>query len=276
MRFISKLITLLLLTIFCPTSLFSQHNEKEIMEQGKLLYKSEKASWQGTDMFLDRFPEKSKLAGGYFSYTEKDRNICVFYDRDTVPKTVAVFSFDDTYLSVRAQIDTVAREFSDYEKDLYSIRKEAMAELNRNPVFEFYNYTSFNPVPLIYKEKKMVYFFTGPKKGNVVIFGNDYLITFNDDNTVDNVEKLHSSMTPVNYSGNSSETNSLHAHTEDDIITATDVCVLMLYSPYTNWEKHYVLSKTKVSVWDCFKNEFYIIDRSAWEKGLNAAKQKKE
>ena len=266
---------LLLSIVFISFTGYSQ-NKEEVLEQGKLLYKSEKASWHGTDLLMERFKAKTKVVGGYFSYTENNRNINIFYNRDNEPKVILSFSFDDTYLTETTKIDTVARSLTDYEKSLYTIRKKAMEELQTNEVFEFYNGTNFNPVPIIYKGKKMVYFFTGPQSSNVVIFGNDYLITFNEDDSIQSVKKLHSSIIPLNYSDDPNQISSLHSHNDEsgDIITATDICTLMLYSPYTNWENHYVLSTKYVSVWDCIKNELRIIDRATWEKALKPADER--
>lgn len=261
--------------IFNSFLAYSQ-NKEEILEQGKLLYKSEKASWQGTDLLLERYEEKAKKAGGYFSYTQNDKNINVFYSRDSVPKVIITFSFDDTFITETAKTDTITRDFTDYEKKLYIIRKKAMEELASNKIFEFYNGTNFNPVPLIYKDKKMVYFFTAPKSDNTIIFGNDYLLTFNDDDSLQSVKKLHNNIIPLSYSDD--EVSSMHSHSTDtgDIITATDVCILMLYSPFTYWENHYILSAKYVSVWDCRKNDLRVLDRDVWEKAMIAPKTEKE
>ncbi|MDP1817975.1 MAG: hypothetical protein Q8K92_26215, partial [Leadbetterella sp.] len=51
---------------------------KPIVEEGKRLYRSEMASWYGTDLFLEKHKDQSSI-GGYFSYTDNDISKCVFY-----------------------------------------------------------------------------------------------------------------------------------------------------------------------------------------------------
>ncbi|MEZ4772703.1 MAG: hypothetical protein R3D00_05915 [Bacteroidia bacterium] len=55
-------------------SVFAQKNPTEeaapIVAEGKLLYKSEMASWYGTDLFLEKYNNRDHI-GGYFSYTDE-------------------------------------------------------------------------------------------------------------------------------------------------------------------------------------------------------------
>lgn len=52
-----------------------------IVEEGKRLYKSEMASWYGTDVFLEQFKAREKI-GGYFSYSDNDVNKCIFFSKE--------------------------------------------------------------------------------------------------------------------------------------------------------------------------------------------------
>ncbi len=73
--------SLFILAFFILANSYSQKNKKEqaIVDEGKKLYRLEMASWYGTDMFLERFPEKQTRIGGYFSYEEKEIVKCLFF-----------------------------------------------------------------------------------------------------------------------------------------------------------------------------------------------------
>ena len=67
--------TLSLLLMFIALNVFGQKNQEEqvarIVEEGKQLYKTEMASWYGTDLFLANYKNRENI-GGYFSYTENE------------------------------------------------------------------------------------------------------------------------------------------------------------------------------------------------------------
>jgi hypothetical protein len=42
---------------------------QSIVDEGKLLYHSEMASWYGTDVFLDNYKSRENI-GGYISYMD--------------------------------------------------------------------------------------------------------------------------------------------------------------------------------------------------------------
>src|SRR5690606_12923954 len=95
---------------------------------------------------------------------------------------IGTISFDNTYNLEKANTDLSERGFTDREYDLYQIRKIALEELRSDTLFKFYKNTNPNIIPLINEQERKVYILTGPKESGVVIFGNDYLLTFDKDN----------------------------------------------------------------------------------------------
>jgi len=63
-----KKILIIFLT-FLTQTVFGQDNPTEqakpIVDEGKRLYRSEMASWYGTDLFLERYKDRANI-GGYF------------------------------------------------------------------------------------------------------------------------------------------------------------------------------------------------------------------
>lgn len=259
-----KILCLLLLF----TSIAYSQKKEKILEEGIRLYQSEKASWHGTDIFLARYPEKRNLIRGYFSYSDDKQHHCVFYDKDENPNVLARISFEDNFDLAKAVVDTISRKLTKKEYDYYDIRTKAMNMIQKDTLFKQYKNTGINPIPIITKKEKKVYVLTGPKVSGVVIFGNDYLVEFNKKNKVKRKKKLHNNIIVMNYDSKKETTSSFHGHnkTTGDLITATDICTLLLYGKYTNWDTHYVMSEKNVSIWDCKKESLFVMTKKAWDK----------
>ncbi len=272
----TKVFFLFFLPILYVQVLTAQNlTESEPVVEGKKLYLSEMASWNGTDMFLEKHPEQKPNIGGYFSYINGNEIKCIFFSKETKPKVIATITFDTTFNVYTANMSVDPRDFTAAEKDIYTIRKIAMAETHYDTLFKVYKGTNLNLVPLIEGNVKKVYILTGPENAGVVIFGNDYLLTFDKDNNLVSKKHLHQNMIPVNFSVNGgSSTNdttdgvSFHTHLPEtgDGITATDVCTLMLYERYTDWKQHYIVGHKTVSIWDCNRNQLFSLSKEAWDR----------
>lgn len=242
-----------------------------IVREGKLLYKSEMASWYGTDLFIERCKDKAKI-GGYFSYTDSTISKCIFYSKGENPVVIGTISFDSTYSTQAADVNLTERNLTPNEFDLYSIRKLAMDEINTDTLFKVYKNSSLNIIPLINENSKKVYILTGPNKSGVVIFGNDYLLTFDNKNKLLNKKQLHKNIIPIEFEDYNKDSiksgTAMHSHLPEtgDYITATDICTLMLYSKFTNWKTHIVVSKKYFNQWDCETNRLFVIPMKTIQK----------
>ena len=259
---------------------------KTIVDEGKRLYRSEMASWYGTDLFLVNYKSRTNV-GGYFSFTTKeDVSKCIFFSKAEKPKVIGTISFDKTFNPELAKIDLNEREFTAIENDLYVLRKVALATINTDTLFKRYSNTDLNLIPLVYNNEKKVYVLTGPKQGGAVILGNDYLMTFDSNNQLIARKPLHKNIIPVPYAGKQSDgteiVSTIHSHLPEtgDLITSTDICTLMLYEKFAKWKSHKVVSQKYLSTWDCAKDELTEVEMGAVEKMLkeqenaNPAKQK--
>lgn len=278
MRKLTFIFTFLVLNAFGQKNL----NEKteSILAEGKLLYKSEMASWYGTDLFLEKYKQRENI-GGYFSYNENEVIKCVFFSKTDIPEVIGTISFDNTYDLKTANSDLNARNFTKTEKDLYEMRKIALVEINTDTLFKKYNNTNLNLIPIINGNQKKVYVLTGPKNNGVVIFGNDYLLTFDENNKLISKKQLHKNIIPIEYGGKTEGgkevESTIHSHLPEtgDFITATDVCTLMLYSKFTKWKTHNVVSKKYLNIWNCETNELNIIPMKTIEK-INKDQKKRD
>ena len=263
------LITFINLTV-CIISFGQDKIEKAtlaIVDEGKKLYKSEMASWYGTDIFLEKFGDRRENIGGYFSYTDNDVSKCIFFSKTDNPKVIGTISFDSTYNVNSAKADGSEREFTTNELDIYTIRKIALAEINSDTLFKTYKNTNLNLIPLIDKGEKKVYVLTGPQNNGVVIIGNDYLLTFDKKNNLIKKKQLHMNILPLKYTEEKDEAVTMHTHLKETgaYITATDICTLLLYEKFAKWKQHIVISEDYVCLWDCKTDQLVTLTKKAWE-----------
>lgn len=271
-------VTTILAILIGIVSFGQSKDEAEILAEGTRLYKSEMASWYGTDIFLSKFPDRRQKAGGYFSYLKDEKAVCVFFSNDETPRIIGSFSFDSTYDINTAIVEDQERELTIQERDLLVIRQAAIKEFRSDTLFKAYKDMNPNFIPLNDEKGKRVYILTGPEKPGIVVFGNDYLLTFNKDNELKNKKRLHKNIIPIEYGKKDGQLiiTTMHSHLPEtgDIITATDICTLKLYSKYARWGQHYVISQKNVSIWDCNKGTLLVMTKKAWDKIAKSQKEK--
>jgi len=241
-----------------------------LMAEGKTLYRSEWTSWYGTDAFMAKCPQKKALSGGYFSYETEQNLVNIFFSRDENPKVIATITFQKDFNSENYMLDTTVRKFTGTEQKYFDIRKAAVDYMKTDSIFKGYKNTTLNLVPIIENNEKKLYVLTGTSLHGVVIFGNDYLMYFDNNNAVTSAKRLHKNIIPVYLKSDSGKTQKetfhIHLSPTDEFITATDICTLMLYEKLTTWETHFVRSKKYVSIWDCKTNQLVIITKEAIER----------
>ena len=267
--------TLTIILTLLGLSVFGQNNPTDeaqpIVAEGKILYKSEMASWYGTDLFLENYKDRENI-GGYFSYTDQGLSKCIFFSRADKPKVIGTISFDTTYNTKTADVNLTERDFTKTENNLYEIRKLALTEINSDTMFKTYKNTNLNLIPLIIGQDKKVYVLTGPQNSGVVIFGNDYLLTFDENNKLLIKKQLHKNIIPVYYGSKEEEgkqtVGSMHSHLPETgpFMTATDICTLMLYGKFAKWEQHIVVSEKYMNIWSCKTDQLTVIPKDVVDK----------
>ncbi len=259
-----KNLLLLLISMMICTCIIADEKltakAQPIVEEAKRMYRSEMASWYGTDIFLAHYKQREKI-GGYFSYPKGDSTHCLFYSKDAEPIVIGRVSFDSTFREERSKIDLIERNFDPNEKDYFHIRSAAAKALNDNPsdIFKFYENSNLNIIPLISGKEKKVYILTGPQVKGVVLFGNDYLITFDKKDNIRDIKALHANLIPID---DMEAVHTMHNHLPETgmYITATDLCTLMLYEKFTRWESHNVVSEKYLNIWNCKTNTLIVLD----------------
>ncbi|MBK5721080.1 hypothetical protein JGH11_09385 [Dysgonomonas sp. Marseille-P4677] len=264
-----KLTTFLFLLV--SFNVFSQidliKTAANLTDEGKYLYQLEMVAWDGTDIFYDSFKEPERI-GGYFSFMDANKPKCLFFSKGERPRVIGVVTFGDIGIVETATIDFKERDFKNYEKELFTIRAKALAEVQQDTLFKAYNNTNLNLIPTMRNGVKKVYALTAPKVTGVVLFGNDYLLTFDKNNNLIDKERLHRNLIPIAFEDDKEAVASVHSHAPgtNEFITPTDICTLMLYAKYAGWKQHMVISQNYVSIWDCENNSLGIMTREDFEK----------
>jgi hypothetical protein len=272
-----------ILIAFCLNllNLNSQPDADAVLKEGQLLYRMEKGSWFGTDLFVAYFRHMADRAGGYLSYEGEDRRIyTIFFDKNNNDSLLVRFAFDSLPITIPVTIDTVYMAATRLESDLISMRQDALDNINGDTTsfYRFYKNTSFNLIPLIMGKERRVYFITGPQNAGVVLIGNDYLLKYDSHNNLVSRHKIHNSLIELS-AGSASDTGvvaTMHSHVLSDIIDPTDICTLLLYRDFITWKKHYVLSSAYVSLFDMEKQTLLIMKRKDWDKISSGDKDKKD
>lgn len=275
-----KRIIFFLLIITCIKS-YSQNTEKltkPIIEEGKSLYKLEMSSWLGTDLFLAKYQNRDNI-GGYFSYNQNDENINVFFSKSDTPKIIGTIKFDDTFDIEKSKIDLTERSFSEKENEIYTLRKKVINIIQNDTLIKTYQNTNLNLIPIIDKKENKVYILTAPTENGVVVFGNDYLLTFDKKNNLKSIKALHKNLIPIKFNKADNVEMTMHTHLPEtgDFITATDICTLMLYGKATGWKQHNVISQKYMNIWNIDTDSLFVITMEAVKKiNENQEKRNKE
>lgn len=255
-----RIITLTLLCFYAAMA-FAQPNltatANEIVKEGKQLYQLELAAWYGTDFFLAGFSGDRNNVGGYFSYPDGGKTICVFFNKGNAPQILGTVTYGNNF--EKPSVDSKTRAMTALEKQYFLLRASAIHTLDKDTFFVKYNNCILTTIPFIDKGVKKVYVLTTTDLGGLIIFGNDYLMTFNEQNKLISKKRFHKGVFTVNYINNNETTNShVHNLSAGSYMTATDVCTLLLHSQYTKWKTYKVTSDLYQSVWDCAKQSLTI------------------
>jgi len=271
----------IMLTIFLLSNsfVFSQAKVAEaILNEGKLLYRLELGSWYGTDNLMSKLTTKKDSIGGYLSYVNLENRINTIFFSSTNPNYILVrYEFDSLPQPEPLKIDISNHGATDLEKDLISLRLDAVARAtaNKDKFFSFYENTSLNFIPIINENERAVFVLTGPQNTDAILLGNDYKLFYNKKNKFVKNENIHNTLIvlPTDNEENTVVT-SMHSHVLSDYISSTDVCTLLLYKNYASWTQHIVVSANNVSIFDMEKETLFIMTADAWEKIYNSSKEK--
>ncbi len=255
--------------LLCSVSFAQSANElfEPTVKEGYRLYKAEMAAWHGSDLFNAKNTEKI-TSGGYVAYPDGEKEtVCVFFDKEDSDVVIFEVTFDEEFSLGTAEVKFKERKATRKEKKLFTMRSLTIEQFQSDTLFKFYQNTSPNIIPISDELGERVYVLTGPQQSGVILFGNDYLLTFDDDLNHLSTEALHNSLIAV-FTHEEDVKKHFHSHLPDKnpFMTATDLCTILLYSKYCDIESFSVISEKYLSWWDRSSGKPFAMTREALDK----------
>ncbi len=212
---------------------------------------------------------KTEDLRGYLTYQKGKKVYCIFYDGATPANVLASFQFSTSFDAKEDKAFLKKRPSNKQEQVLIQLRTRTVDLLQKEGFVTVYPNTSFNIVPIVEKGNNRVYVLTGTTVEGVVLFGNDYLLTFDDNLELTSKKAIHKSLLPVGFEEQEGG-NSVHVHDKgaDKFISPTDICTLLLMGKYSGWKQHTVISASHISIWNCKKEDLFILPKNNLENIL--------
>ena len=206
-----------------------------IIQEGYSLYFSEQANWVATDLVSEKY-DMEKI-GGSISWQPNDTVWhVVFFDTDNENSMLECHFHINSNIIVT--IDSV-RPITNQEKELLQRKEtmiyEAITKYGKEMTFAPQSFGNPNiDIVRINDKLTRIYFLQGTIKQNIIPFGNDYSVDFDENLTPIAFRRYHRSLIDVPTITDKGEEVKLtyHSHLPDNpYITPTDICNFLLYSP---------------------------------------------
>lgn len=222
------------------------------MTLGKELYQLE-VSARNAIQILGTYHQDIK-AHDYVSYMKGDTVKVAFWKEDANwYLTVAELSFPTPVSIDNYTVKTESRLPEKDELIHIKIKIDVQKSISKSDFFKRYQNSSLQPIITSTAETYEVYLINVPNLSTSILFGNDYHITYDkngkqidrkviDPNLIAVPAVIELQRKGENY------TEHKHAKNAPPEMTATDICILLLYEPYVNWEEHRVESEKSISV----------------------------
>ena len=206
-----------------------------IVNEGWQLYFSERVNWIASDLVLEKF--YMDAIGGSVTWKPNDSVwSAVFYDKDAKN---CIFEYRYNFVSNQEESIDVTRPISSLEQTEIN-RKNRMIEQAVDKYADslyFANQSFGSPnIDIVRINSKLtrLYFLQGTVKPDVIPFGNDYSIDFDENLKPVAFRKYHRSLIAMQTKtedGGKVKTI-MHSHLKDNpFITPTDICNFLLYRP---------------------------------------------
>jgi len=245
-----SLLTLLLLTLFSGI-IFAQRiriSENELMnkldsilQEGNLLYRYEKSSWISNDLALENPTVKEEFRD-YLTYEEQGEIRTIILG-ENLQTCIAEYIFENDFDNPKS-VKIEKRELSDKEKTLIDVRGKIQKNITQNK----YKVTvpqgyAMNLILLPFADKYKLYMITGTTE-SIIPFGNDYIFIADENGKIESWNKFHTRLIPAYIGGNYAKAVGVyHTHLpKTPLITATDICIFMLYAPLCSLETLTIMS----------------------------------
>ena len=223
---------------------------KPVVTEGILIYKIATANKLGSKLFPLKYSGKEKAAG-YVSYSDADQFKTIVYSGGEKPKALGSFTFNEKLEESKAVFDPSTRELSGEEAELMRLQNAAFKESSDVSSYQVPSNAKLTPVVIRSNDERKVFLITESTSVGTVFFGNDYILNFDAKYNLADKQPLHKNMSVVNYdpeagSANDKESSHTMVAAKSDLVTSTDVAVLLLCESATKWTHHSFISENYI------------------------------
>lgn len=201
-----------------------------ILAEGYTLYLQEKLAWIATDACVEYVEDLSGVRMTVFPSGEDEITSLFFRDKDST----SVFQLKMDLADGSISGETDPRPLNELEKGAVRLKEKLLEKIEEarigiasHPDAE--GDLNFQFIPM--NGMIRVYFLQGTTKSNMIPFGNDATVDFDEDLNLIGWRREHKSFIPAETVSDAGPIVSvIHSHTSDNpFISPTDICTFLLY-----------------------------------------------
>lgn len=265
-----KKITLLSVLCLFTSMLFAQRLEiseyelqsklDSILIEGNLLYHYEKAVQTASDVAVANKIIKKDF-GDYIVYPDGQTIKVIFFEKKS-GNCIAEYTFMNDF-SKPDYSKTEKRPLTEYEKNLIGIKNSIITSIadvkyGITVVKDYKPHYILIPIDQGYK----MYIINETTDKEDIPFGNDFLFVTNEKGEITSWQKFHTRAIPADASYDEDKVTEIsHSHLKTTpFISATDICIFMLYAPTFKVESFTVYSQAlgKYMEYNMKENKIYV------------------
>ena len=259
------------LLVFIGITAFSQDNiqnrVKPVIAEGINIYQIEMGNWIGPKLFPSKYRGKEKI-GGNLSYIESGKTKTIFFTKGEKPKVLGTLVYDPTFDEQQTQVDLMSRELTPSEKELYTLQVNALKDVSDASFFPVPANAVLRLIPVIENGDRKVFVLSQSDKPGTVIFGNDFVLSYDSKLNLTDKQSLHKNTAVVTYdpeAGRENNTTSSHAIVGEktDFPTSTDIATLLLYEKLTKWNQHTFISENNIFFWNYATRDLQVMPKKS-------------
>ena len=226
-----------------------------IAKTGEILYKQDLLVQQSANYLYQK--DAMKGLHGYVAFYDEGVYTCIYWSGAYENlEVVYTFTSPDPEQGDMMKIHNRRRKLNRIEERFYHVKMQALLHIKGHP--DFYKVPAGVRLNIHFAEfgdKLHAYVFSGTSVDSMIPIGNDYLMVFDDRGNVQRHQVLRTAYTTLRMNEVEPERDgtikTYHSNKEETLryIQPTDICNLLLYSPWKAVHEHYVISGRFVSIY---------------------------
>ncbi len=268
----SKTILSLILAAFFSLSAFSQTKIQvtpkiiqQVAYEGITLFQLEKLVQSSADYIWDNADMRNLK--GYVAFKENSVFHCIYWNGayDNL-EVIHAFSTSDPEDDTLLRVSNQRREMNPTEQKYYDMKMQALTYIRGDAeMFNAPNGLRLNIHFIRGNDRIKGFVLPYTIQDSLIPLGNDFIINFTKGGELIDYEAIHTDFQEVDVSKMRPDSEGMfktvQSLTKSEVphISQTEICNLLLYSPYHNVHEHYVVSDQYVSIFNLKNRSLTIV-----------------